>query len=93
MARKRVTVEPLSVRLRGFTVDDLFSKEFIEALRKELPNVLVEHIGIAFQGSEDYVEVSHSQEDKKTILEYVDVEGNDPKLIQAVARAIEKGVG
>lgn len=93
MMGKKVTEEPLSLRLRGFTVDDLMSKEFIEALKKELPNAVVGHIAISFQGTEEGVHVSHEEEDTSTNLEHVDIEGDDPKLIQGVARVIEKVVG
>jgi hypothetical protein len=37
--------------------------------------------------------VSHEEEEKSTNLEHVDVEGDDPKLIQGVARTIEKVLG
>lgn len=90
MSNKKITVEPLSLRLRGFTVDELLSKEFIETLKKEFPNAVVGHIAISFQGSEESIHVSHSEEEKSTNLEYVDIEGYDPKLVQGVARVIER---
>jgi hypothetical protein len=93
MPNKRITVEPLSLRLRGFTVGDLLSKEFIDQLKKELPNAVIGHISISFEGTKETVHVSHDEEETTTNLEYVDIDGYDPKLIQGVARTIEKVIG
>lgn len=93
MTKKKITVEPLSLRLRGFTVGELLTKEFMGQLKKELPNAVIGHIAISFEGSKESIHVSHNEEETTTNLEYVDIEGYDPKLIQGVARVIERVLG
>ena len=86
----KITVEPLSIRLRGFVIEELFSKEFVAVLHEEMPTSVIGHFGVAFQGDTAFVEVSHSKDGLIIDLNYVDVEGNDPKYNQGVARVIER---
>lgn len=93
MNEKRIGVEPLSYGMTGFRVDDLFSKEFIEELKKEMPTSVIAHFCIGFTDSKNIVAVSHDRIEGKFILDRVDVEGNGvdaDKRIKCVVEILKK---
>ncbi len=87
---KRVAKEPFGMRLRGFSVDELFTPEFLKALKTDMPTAIIGHFAIGFSDSKEQVSVSFDVKEGKVITDYVDVGGTDPKPIQAVIAVIEK---
>jgi len=87
---KRVVTEPMCMRLRGFSVEDLFTAEFLKALKVDLPTAVVGHFAIGFTDSKDQVAISFDIKDGKLITDYVDVEGSNPKPIQSVVNVIQR---
>jgi len=85
---KRISVEPLSYSMTGFRVDDLFAKDFIEKLKKEMPNSFIVHFCIGFSDSKDVVAISHDRRDGKYVLDRVDVEG-DVANAEPLKRVVE----
>jgi len=85
---KRISVEPLSYGMTGFRIDDLFAKDFIEKLRKEMPTAMIIHFCIGFSDSKDFVAVSHDRRDGKYVLDRVDVEG-DVENVEPLKRIVE----
>jgi hypothetical protein len=86
----KITSEPLCMRMRGFTLDRIFSQAFIDELKAHQPNALLGHFVIGYTDSSELVSVSHDRKEGKNILDYVDVEGSDPARIRAVVEALEK---
>ena len=93
MNEKRIGVEPLSYGMTGFRVDDLFSKKFIEELKKEMPTSVIAHFCIGLTDSKNVVAVSHEREEGKILLDRVFVEGdgaNAEKNIKTVVEILKK---
>ncbi len=89
-ASGKVTSEPLSIRMRGFTLDKIFSQAFISELKASQPNAVIGHFAIGYSDSSEIVSVSHDRKDGKNILDYVDVEGSDPIRIRGIVEVLEK---
>ena len=89
MNEKKIGVEPLSYGLTGFRVYDLFSKKFIEELKKEMPTSIVAHFCIGFTDSKNMVAVSHDRIEGKFILDRVNVEGDGAEAEQRAKSVIE----
>ncbi|MCJ7423692.1 hypothetical protein MUP01_05425 [Candidatus Bathyarchaeota archaeon] len=89
MNEKRIGVQPLSYGMTGFRVDDLFSKEFIAELKKEMPTSVIAHFCIGFTDSKNLVAVSHDRIEGKFILDRVDVEGDGVDAEQRIKSVVE----
>jgi len=87
-----IKVEPLSVRVRGVTLDRLLSKEFVGMLKSLMPSVVAGHLMIGFTDSDQIIAITHERKDKKVLLDHLDVEGDDHELILKVVKAIEEAV-
>jgi hypothetical protein len=87
---RQITEELLSLSLTGFKVEDLFSKEFISELKKDMPTAVIGHIGIRFTDSANALSVSHDVRNGKIMTERVDVEAYVPKLAPRLAQVIKK---
>jgi len=87
---KRISVEPLSYGMTGFKVEDLFSKDFIVELKKEMPTSIIVHFCIGFVDSKDLVSVSHNRRDGKYVLDRVDVEGPEIGPIKRMIEILRK---
>lgn len=92
MVEKRICVEPLSYGMTGFRVDDLFAKDFITKLKKEMPTSIIIHFCIGFTDSKDVVAVSHDRRDGKYTLDRVDIEGEvaNAEPIKRVVEILKK---
>jgi len=86
---KRIGVEPLSYGMTGFRVDDLFSKEFIEELKKEMPTSVIAHFCIGFTDSKNLVSVSHDRIEGKYVLDRVDIEGDGADADRRIKCVVE----
>jgi len=93
MTSRKLAVEPISFGITGIKVEDLFLKDFVAELRKELPNIVIAHFCIGFADSKDLVAVSHDRRDGKYTLERVDVEGTDVKLTGCVLEVLKRVLG
>lgn len=90
---KKISVEPLSYGMSGFKVDDLFSKDFIGELKRQMPTSVIAHFCIGFTDSKNIVAVSHEREEGKILLERVLVEGDGAdaeKNIKNVVAVLKK---
>ena len=93
MGEKRIEVAPISYGMTGFRVDDLFSKEFIEELKREMPTSVIAHFCIGFTDSKNLVAVSHDRVEGKYTLDRVDIEGDGAgadKRIKCVVEILKK---
>ena len=86
----QINVEPLSYRMTGFKVEDLFLKEFVAELQRELPNSIIAHFCIGFTDSKDIISISYDRVEGKFNLERVDVEGTDIKLVRPTVEVLKK---
>lgn len=91
MSTKRdITAKPLAFGMTGFTDDDLVLKNFLEEVKKRLPNAFIAHIGIAFSDTKDFVSIGHDYRDGKHHLERVDVEGSNYEQVDKIVEALNK---
>jgi len=79
-------------RVFDVKLEDLISKEFMSELKKDLPNIVAGHLMLALEGEDKIVALSHHRKGKKTKLEFLDVEGDDPDFILKVTKAIQRVV-
>lgn len=89
MNEKRIGVQPLSYGMTGFRVDDLFSKEFIAELKKQMPTSVIAHFCIGFTDSKNLVGISHDRIEGKFVLDRVDVEGDGADAEQRIKSVVE----
>jgi len=90
---KKISVAPLSYGMTGFRIDDLFSKEFIAELKKEMPTSVIAHSCIGFADSKNLIGLSHDRIDGKLMLDRVNIEGDGleaEKRIKTVVEILEK---
>jgi len=87
---KQIIVKPISFGITGFKVEDLFLKDFLGELKKELPTSLIVHFCIGFTDSKDIVAISHDKMDGKFKLDRVDVEGTKAESIKRMVEVLKK---
>lgn len=87
---EQITVEPISFGMTGFKVEDLFLKELVAELKKELPTSLIVHFCIGFTDSKDLVSISHNRHEGKYKVERVDVEDSNAERVNLVVKALKK---
>jgi len=86
---KRIGVEPVSYGMTGFKIEDLFAKDFIAKLKKEMPTSIIAHFCIGFSDSKNIVAVSHELIEGKFDLERVYVEGEGASAEQKIKCVVE----
>jgi hypothetical protein len=86
---KKISVEPTSYSLTGFKTEDLFSKKFVEALKKEMPTVIPACLCFGFSDNTTIIQVGHDRREGKFDLEHVSVSGDGPRSEQKVKCVVE----
>ena len=86
---KKICVEPLSFGMTGFTIEELFSRDFVAQLNKYMPTAILSHFCISFSDSKDMVSVSHDTIEGKTSLDRVYVEGDGKNAEQNIKSMVE----
>lgn len=89
MSEKRIKVEPVAFGMTGFNIDDLFTNDFVEKLKKEMPTSTVVVLGIGFTDSKDLVIVAHNREEGKYISDRVEINGQGKDSDQKVKCVVE----
>ena len=89
MGTKEISIEPQSYGMTGFTVEDLFTKEFVAKLKKEMPTSIIAHFCIGFTDAKDVVAVSISRQEGKFILGRVYVEGEGAVAEQKIKCVVD----
>jgi len=89
---KQIKVEPLSFGMTGFKIEDLFLKNFVTELKKELPTSIIAHFCVGFLDSKDIVAISYDRRDEKFVLNRVDVEGTEKKKIESLVEVLKKAL-
>ena len=88
--RERISVEPLSFGMTGFKVEDFFIKKFNDELKREFPTALIALFGIGFADSKDIIFVAYDRREGKYILERVDVEGTNAKVVKQLVEVLKR---
>lgn len=86
---KKISVEPASFGMKGFKIEDLFSKKFVAELKKGMPTSVIAHFCIGFSDAKCIVAVSHELIEGKFDLEHVYVEGEGANADQKVKCVVE----
>ena len=87
---KKITVEPISFRMSGFKVEDLFPDDLVAEVKKQLPTSIFVHFCIGFTDSKDMVAISHDRKEGKFRLDRVDIEGTNAEFVTRVVDALKK---
>jgi hypothetical protein len=74
--------------LKGFTVDDLVSAEFMAALKEVFPSAVVPALVIGFTDSEDVISISHDRMDRRYVAKGVGVQAKNPVQKETVEKLL-----
>lgn len=95
ITEKSIIVEPQSFAMTGFKMEDLFTKDFVEKLKSEMPTSIIAHFCIGFTDSKDIIAISYDRQEGKFLLDKVYVEGEgvsaEPK-IKSVVETVKKAL-
>lgn len=93
--KQKLTFEQLGVRIRGLTLGELLSGEFIQQIKKEMPEAVFIHVamGLKSEGDLKILSLNHEVSRNKGInMDYLDVEGDDTMLVNRLVDIIKKTV-